>query len=100
VPGLVSINPKLGILCLNSFKMGITKIRPEKNKLDESTADAKDSETRKQYQMLAASCERELLRIKNESAVRLGDSIINESDACDLVSDVLKKLKAQYLKLA
>jgi hypothetical protein len=77
-------------------KIKLTEVKPEKGSLDLSLQDEKDNQLKNTLRMFAASCDREIQRIKTESAVRIGDSILNEAGACDIFIQSLQELKKNY----
>lgn len=74
----------------------LTKPTPETSALGATNAEQQAVEMRNSLRMLSASIDREILRIKNENCVRIGDSILNEVNAVDNIVKALQETKKLY----
>jgi hypothetical protein len=70
-----------------------TEFTPEEN----ASPGANDvSDYEKKARMFHASCAREIDRISHENGVRIGDTILNEAKAVELVGNALEELRQYY----
>lgn len=77
--------------------LSLTKVTPEAGTLSLTPEEQRQKEFAQTMKMFGASCDREIMRIKTENCVRIGDTILNERTACESFVVLLSKLSDKYL---
>jgi hypothetical protein len=79
-------------------KIALTEFTPEEHAKVPTRDEVLKAEQDKKIKGFIASIDRELQRISVENGVRIGDTALHESHACDLFKATLLELREVYVQ--